>query len=111
MAVLLDRLARDPSLPNGERVTGHRAENALKLYFHGFLTRAQMLAFFDIPAAMESDFDQFKTRFDSFASNLAGEKARLQYTQDLEACIIGLQLGDITKAQFNTFTGLTLATA
>jgi hypothetical protein len=111
MAVLLDRIARDPTLPSTERVTGHRIENALKLYFHGHLTRAQMLAFFDIPAAMEVDFDKFKTRFDSFGTNLAGEKARLQYTQDLEACIIGLQLGDLTKAQFNTFTGLTLTTA
>jgi len=31
MAVLLDRLARDASLPDTERVSGHRFENALKL--------------------------------------------------------------------------------
>jgi hypothetical protein len=111
MAVLLDRIARDASLPNTERVTGHRIENALKLYFHGKLTRAQMLSFFNVPAAMEADFDQFKTRFDSFGTSAAQINLRHEYVQDVEACIIGLQLGDLTKAQFNTFTGLTLSTA
>ena len=111
MAVLLDRIARDPTLPGTERVTGHRIENALKLYCHGKVTRAQMLNFFNIPAAMEADFDQFKTRFDSFPGTTAGRCDKIEFLQDVEACIIALQLGDITKAQFNTFTGLTLTTA
>lgn len=111
MAVLLDRIARDPSLPATERVTGHRVENALKLYFHGKITRTQMIAFFGIPAAMESDFDQFKTRYDSFGASAAQVDLKHQYVQDIEACVIALQLGDITKAQFNTFTGLNLATS
>ena len=107
---LLDRLARAENLPANERVTGHRFENALKLYFHGKITRTQMLNFFSIPAAMEADFDKFKARYDSFPTTTAGRDDRHMYVQDVEACIIGLQLGDITKAQFNTFTGLTLTT-
>lgn len=103
---LLDRIARVPSLPQSERVSGHRVENALKLYFHGRITRTQMINFFNIPTSMEADFDKFKTRYDSFAPNRAEE--RINYVLDIEASIIGLQLGDISKAQFNTFTGLTL---
>lgn len=103
---LLDRLARDASLPDDERTTGHRAENALTLYFHDKVTRTQMINFFSIPVGMESDFDQFKTRYDSFSQNQAEE--RISYTEDVVACIGALQQGDITKAQFNTFTGLTL---
>jgi hypothetical protein len=105
---LLDRIARSESLPQTERVGGHRLENALKLYFHGKLTRNQMLNFFSIPASMEADFDQFKTRYDSFGGSAAQMDLRHQYVQDIEACIIGLQLGDLTKNQFNTFTGLSL---
>lgn len=111
MAVLLDRIARDQNLPGSERVVGHRIENALKLYCHGKITRAQMINFFNIPLAMEADFDLIKARFDSFASTTAGRCDKIEYLQDLEAAIIGLQLGDITKAQFNTFTGLSLSTS
>lgn len=111
MAVLLDRIARDPSLPHSEKVAGHRIENALKLYFHGRLTRTQMINFFNIPPAMEADFDQFKTRYDSFGSSAAQVDLKHQYVQDVEACVVGLQQGDLTKAQFNTFTGLNLATS
>ena len=108
MATLLDRLARNATLTNNERVTGHRYENALKLYCHGKLTRAQMLALFSIPVAMEADFDKFKARYDSFPTTASGRDDRQNYIQDVEACLIGLQLGDLTKAQFNTFTGLAL---
>jgi hypothetical protein len=108
---LLDRIARAENLPSNERVTGHRLENALKLYFHGKVTRTQMINFFNIPASMEADFDQFKTRYDSFGGSAAQLDLRHQYVQDIEACIIGLQLGDITKNQFNTFTGLSLSTS
>lgn len=109
MATLLDRLARLSSLPGEERVPGHAVENALKLYFHGKVTRAQMLAFFNIPPAMEADFDLFKARYDTFGVlTLLGVDARHSYVEDLEACIVALQQGLITKAQFNTFTGLSL---
>ncbi len=104
---LLNFLSRQDNNP-ANRVSGHRYENALKLYFHGHITRTQMINFFNIPVGFEADFDQFKTRYDSFASNLAGRDDRQNYVQDVEACIIGIQNEDITKAQFNTFTGLSL---
>jgi hypothetical protein len=105
---LLDRIARAENLPSNEKVAGHRIENALVLYFHGKVTRNQMIAFFNIPAAMEADFDQFKTRYDSFGSSAAQINLQHQYVEDVIACVTLLQLGDITKAQFNTFTGLNL---
>ena len=105
---LLDRIMRSQSLPANERVTGHRLENAFKLYCHGIVTRTQMINFFNIPANMETDFDQFKTKYDSFPATTAGNLNREKWLMDLEACIIAIQLGDITKATFNTFLGLTL---
>ena len=107
---LLDRIARADSLPSNEKVTGHRIENALVLYFHGKVTRTQMIDIFGIPPAMEADFDQFKTKYDSFGSSAAQVDLKHQYVQDVIACVTLLQLGDITKTQFNTFTGLTLTT-
>ena len=100
---LLDRIARDTSLPDAERVSGHRVENAMKLYCHGHITRTQMINFFGIPANMESDFDQFKTKYDSL-----GVAAAEKWLMDFEACVIGLQNGDISKSTFNTFLGTTL---
>jgi len=68
-----------------------------------------MLALFDIPVDLEADFDKFKTRYDSFSLvTLAGTAAALSYVMLVEACIISLQFGDLTRAQFNTFTGLDL---
>lgn len=109
MATLLDRIARDATLADGERIVGHAVESALTLYFHGRVTRAQMLAFFNIPPAMEADFDQFKARYDSFGGSAAQLDARQNYVQDVAACVVALQQRLITKAQFNAFTGLTLA--
>lgn len=105
---LLDRISRNPTLPNGERVLGHRMENAMKLYCHGIITRTTMINFFSIPANMETDFDKFKTKYDGFPSTTTGNLNREKWLADLEACIIAIQLGDITKANFNTFLGLTL---
>ena len=106
MSVLLDRIGRNQALPSEEQFGGHRFEACLALYFHGKFTRAQMLTFFTIPPAMEADFDKLKTKHDS----AGGSAAQLVWMQDLHACVKALQFGDITKAQFNTFTGLTLAT-
>jgi len=105
---LLDRISRSQSLPASERVTGHRMENAFKLYCHGIVTRTQIINFFSISASMETDFDKFKTKYDSFPATTAGNLNREKWLMDLEACIIAIQLGDITKATFNTFLGLTL---
>jgi hypothetical protein len=110
MAVLLDRIARDPKLPASERVAGHRVETALVLYFHDKITRAQLISYFNIPPAMQADFDQFKARYASFGTTAVQLELRNQYVQDVQACVVALQFGDITKAQFNTFTGLNLAT-
>jgi hypothetical protein len=104
MALLLERIARNGGLANGERISGHSMEAALRLYFHGKITRNQIINLFGIPQGMEADFDQFKTKYDSFL--LAVE--RTDWLLDLEACIVSLQLGDLTKAQFNNFLGLTL---
>lgn len=103
---LLDRLARTGT--DSEQVSGHRAENSFKLYCHGIITRAQMITFFNIPVGMEVDFDKFKTKYDSFPATTVGNLSREKWLMDLEACIIAIQNGDITKANFNTFLGLTL---
>ena len=105
---LLDRLGRNPLIPSDERVAAHKAENALKLYFHDHITRTQMISFFNIPVGMQPDFDQFKTKYDAFASNLQGQVDSEKWVKDVEACIIGLQIGDISKSLFNTILGLTL---
>jgi len=105
---LLDRISRSQSLTPSERVTGHRVENAFKLYCHGIVTRTAMINFFNIPANMETDFDKFKTKYDSFPATTAGNLNREKWLMDLEACIFAIQMGDITKANFNTFLGLTL---
>ena len=105
---LLDRISRNPSLPANEKVIGHRVENAFKLYCHGLVTRTQMINFFSIPANMETDFDKFKTKYDSFPNTTVGNLNREKWLMDLEACIIAIQNGDITKANFNSFLGLTL---
>ena len=99
---LLDRIARNGVDP--EQVSGHRVENAFKLYCHGKVTRTQMINFFNVPANMETDFDKFKTKYDSFGTNLDKEK----WLMDLEACVMAIQNGDITKTTFNTILGLTL---
>ena len=104
---LLDYLSRTDTI-NANRVRGHLYENSLKLYFHGHITRTQMINLFSIPVGFESDFDQFLTRYESFASNNVGRDDRQNYVQDVEACLIAIQGQDITKAQFNTFTGLSL---
>lgn len=101
---LLDRISRSTSLPANERVIGHRVESAFKLYCHGKVTRTQMINFFNIPAGMETDFDKFKTKYDSFVTNLDKEK----WLMDLESCVFAIQNGDITKANFNSILGLTL---
>lgn len=105
---LLDRIMRSQSLPSEERVLGHRVESAFKLYCHGIVTRTQMINFFSIPANMETDFDKFKTKYDSFPATTAGNLNREKWLMDLEACVFAIQNGDITKANFNTFLGLTL---
>ena len=103
---LLDRISRNGVDP--EQVSGHRVENALKLYCHGIITRAQMITFFNIPLAMETDFDKFKTKYDGFPNTTVGNLNKEKWLMDLEACITAIQNGDITKANFNTFLGLTL---
>lgn len=105
---LLDRLRRDTNLPDNERVQGHRVENAMKLYLHGHITRTQIINFFNIPTNMEADFDQFKTKYDTFPNNANGKADKIDWILDLEACIIGIQGQDISKTQFNNFLGLSL---
>jgi len=103
---LLDRLRRDNTLPSNERVQGHLFEYAMTLYFHGHFTRQNIINFFNIPANFESDFDKFKTKYDSFTNNQKIE--RIEWLQDLEACMVGIQNEVLTKTQFNTILGLTL---
>lgn len=105
---LIDRLARDDNLPQNERMTGHIFEYALTLYFHGHFTRTQIINFFNIPTNMETDFDQFKTKYDGFLNNNTGRFDRTEWVSDLEACMVGLQNEVLTKTQFNTILGLTL---
>lgn len=105
---LLDRVSRNATLSDTEKVAGHRVENAFKLYCHGIITRTAMINFFSIPVGMETDFDKFKTKYDSFPSTTVGNLSREKWLLDLEACVIAIQNGDITKANFNTFLGLTL---
>lgn len=110
---LLDRIARQTG-SGGVSIQGHSIESTFSLYFHGHITRTQFINFYDIPVGMESDFDQFLTKYDSFSPTGAGPLNQTRWVQDLDACIIGLQLEEgetgagITRAQFNTFLGLTL---
>jgi len=105
---LLDRISRKDDLPHDERMAGHLLENGLKLYFHGKVTRPQIINFLRIPSQFESDFDKFKTKFDGFANNPDGIKEQNYWVQDLEGCVIGIQTGYISKANFNSILGLTL---
>lgn len=110
---LLDRIARQIGL-GGEKIPGHSIESAFTLYFHGHITRTQLINLYDIPPSMESDLDQFLTKYDSFSPTGAGPLNQTRWVQDMYACIIGLQFEEretgtgITRGQFNTFLGLTL---
>lgn len=57
---------------------------------------------------MEVDFDKFKTKYDSFPNDNTGKFDRLDWMQDFEACMVGIQNEIFTKTQFNTILGLTL---
>lgn len=108
MAILLDRIQRSLGA-GGENIPGHSIENALTLWFHDVITRTQIINQFNIPAGQESDLDQFNTKYDGFSPTGAGPLNQTRWVQDVHACVIGLQQGDISKAQFNTFLGLDLA--
>lgn len=115
--VLLDRIARDPSVPQELMFVGHKFEAALWIYFHGQLSRTEMLTLFGITAAEEADFDQFKGRYDSLLDEPRWDVHPLpadlkhEYVEDVLSCVVGIQQGWISKDQFNTYTGLNLSTS
>ncbi len=100
---LLDRIAREDSLPTNERVGGHLVQNAITIYVHGHVTRNQMINFFNIPGGMLTDFDKFKTKYDSL--NTVGKG---NWLLDLDSSITLLQAGILNKAKFNNILGLDL---
>jgi len=102
---LLDNIARETG---SNRVAGHRIEHAFTLYFHGHVTRTQMINFFSIPVGFESDFDQFLTKYEGFPATNQGMLDQTRWVQDLVGCLGALQLGDIPKSLFNSILGLTL---
>lgn len=105
---LLDRIQRSTGV-NGEDIPGHSIEGALTLWFHDVITRTQIINQFSIPVGQETDLDKFNTKYDGFPGTGSGPLDQTRWVQDLYACVIGLQQGDISKAQFNTFLGLDLA--
>ena len=107
---LLDRIQRSTGVA-GENVKGHSFESAMTLYFHEIITRQNIINLFSIPVGFEADLDKFKTKYNSFPGTAAGGLARTEWVQDFLACVIGLQLGEISKTQFNTFLGLDLSGA
>jgi len=106
---LLDRIQRSTGI-DGEDVPGHSFESALTLWFHGVITRPQIINKYSLPAGMEADLDKFMTKYDSFSPTGDGPLNQTRWVQDVVASVTALQIGEINKGNFNQLLGLDLTT-
>ena len=101
-AGLIERMAQDNAIPSNKHLSAHRFSAAIFLWAAGDFTRAEAIAALELEANDEIQLDQMVT----FYNGLTSSKKR-EFHGKVEAVIILLQDGKITKAQAKTFLGMT----
>lgn len=98
---LIDRIFHDDPDP-GRYISNHAFSAAVWFWAEGELTRAQVVAAFNMTAADEVQLDELQT---FYTSRTADEK--LHFHSDLEAAGILAEQGLITKTKYKSLLGLT----
>ena len=104
MATLVQRIGRDPTIPESEWIRGHEWEAAVELYFNGHFTLSQISTYFGMTAGQETELGYLKTEFDSRNAN-----GKLLYFHDIIAATTAFQLGIITETVFRNILDLPAA--
>jgi len=99
---LIDRLARDSTLPSDQRIQGHLFEAALWLFLRGHINKQALVNTFTLDVNDSAKIDEFQTTFNAKAT----EVEKIAYFADVNSAIIGLQTGKITKTLSKTILGI-----
>jgi hypothetical protein len=98
---LIDRIFHD-DVDSNRNVSNHAFSAAVWFWAKGDLTRAQVIAAFEMTAADEVQLDELETHYQSLTAD-----QKLHFHSDLEGAGVLAEQGFITKTKYKALLGLT----